>query len=95
MAGEDIRVGSLVRYPRTGTSGKVVGIDSISGKLFARVDTTNLRYRVDLLIPVDSVKEVHEMKEKEGDIELLRYQKTMDSKEIEEAFDDVTGVGAG
>lgn len=40
-----------VRYPRTGTAGKVLRIEEIRGVSFAELDSTNLLYRVDQLIP--------------------------------------------
>lgn len=50
-AGFDI--GIAVRYPRTGTVGKVVRIEERNGFSFAELDTTGMRYRTDLLVPAD------------------------------------------
>lgn len=51
MLAEEIGLGMRVRYPRTGTAGKVLRIEEIRGVSFAELDSTNLLYRVDHLIP--------------------------------------------
>jgi hypothetical protein len=69
MLAEEIALGMKVRYPRTGTTGKILRIEQIRGDTFAELDSTNLLYRIDYLIPatgtekvtstiVDDVKEV-------------------------------------
>jgi hypothetical protein len=40
-----------VRYPRTGTTGKVLRIEQIRNAEFAELDSTHLLYRIDQLIP--------------------------------------------
>jgi hypothetical protein len=75
MLAEEITLGMRVRYPRTGTTGTILRIEQIRGGMFAELDSTNLLYRVDNLIPasgpekilktaVDDVKKVIE-REKE------------------------------
>jgi hypothetical protein len=51
MLAEEVTPGMRVRYPRTGTTGKVQRIEQIRGDVFAELDTTNLLYRIDQLIP--------------------------------------------
>ena len=46
-----VDVGIPVRYPRTGTVGKVVRIEMRNGFPFAELDTTGMLYRIDLLVP--------------------------------------------
>lgn len=90
----EIGVGSKVRYPRTGSSGVVEEITEIDGVSFAGMDSTGLYYRTSELILV----EVLDRKEHIGEIdELKRFKnrKTVSSEDIEEAFGDVSGVGAG
>ena len=53
MLAEEIALGMRVRYPRTGTTGKIVHIEQVRGDIFAELDTTNLLYRIDLLIPAN------------------------------------------
>jgi hypothetical protein len=94
MEDTTIAPGSFVRYPRTGTSGKTAGSKIIDGREFVLIDSTGMYYRADQLITVDSVKEKRERGEEEG-IERFKAEKKLSSEDIQDAFDDVTGVGAG
>jgi len=51
MLAEEIAIGMRVRYPRTGTTGKILRIEDRKGVTFAELDTTGLLYRIDHLIP--------------------------------------------
>jgi len=51
MLAEEINLGMKVRYPRTGTTGKVLHLEQVRGVTFAELDSTNLLYRIDQLIP--------------------------------------------
>jgi len=53
MSTDDVTVGAVVRYPRTGTTGKVVRVEEIDGRQYAEIDSTGLYYRVDELINAD------------------------------------------
>jgi hypothetical protein len=46
-------VGMRVRYPRTGTTGKIVRLEKLKGEIFAEIDATHLLYRVDQLVAAD------------------------------------------
>jgi hypothetical protein len=50
MDASEVAVGMCVRYPRTGTTGKVESLETIGDQVFATLDSTHLRYRVDQLI---------------------------------------------
>jgi hypothetical protein len=54
MLAEEITLGMRVRYPRTGTTGTILRIERIRGDMFAELDSTNLLYRADNLIPASS-----------------------------------------
>jgi hypothetical protein len=54
MLAEEIALGMKVRYPRTGTTGKILRIEQVRGDTFAELDSTNLLYRIDQLIPATS-----------------------------------------
>ena len=56
MLAEEIALGMKVRYPRTGTTGKILHIEQIRGDTFAEIDSTNLLYRIDQLIPATSAE---------------------------------------
>ena len=51
MLAEEVAPGMKVRYPRTGTTGKILRIEQVRGETFAELDSTNLLYRIDQLIP--------------------------------------------
>jgi hypothetical protein len=73
----DVAVGMHVRYPRTGTTGKVVRIEKLDRDTFAELDSTRLLYRTDQLIPYEP-KVQKEEKKGGGDLEQV-------AKEREEA----------
>ena len=56
MLAEEIALGIKVRYPRTGTTGKILRIEQIRGDTFAELDSTNLLYRIDQLIPATGIE---------------------------------------
>ena len=51
MLAEELTLGMRVRYPRTGTTGTILHIEQVRGEVFAELDSTNLLYRIDNLIP--------------------------------------------
>lgn len=89
-----IAPGSLVRYPRTGTSGKAGDTKILDGREFVLIVSSGMYYRADQLIIVDSITEKREKGEEKG-IERFKERRELSSDEIRDAFDDVTGVGAG
>lgn len=94
MQDNEISVGVIARYPRTGTTGKIVGVSESGGFTFAKLDSTGLLYRADMLIPAESLKQKKE-KGESFDIDRLKRAEDLSSDDIADAFDDVTGVGAG
>ena len=91
-----IRPGMRVRYPRTGTAGTVVRIEETRGNEFAEIDTTGLLYRTDQLVPIEG--EIEEVKKvrKPSDITDYGHLREIESTEdMQDAYDQVTGVGAG
>jgi hypothetical protein len=52
MSAGEISLGTLVRYPKTGTTGRVLHIEQLRGETFAELDSTRLLYRIDQLIPI-------------------------------------------
>lgn len=73
MNSEELVVGMQVRYPRTGTAGRVARIERQGGNLFAEIDTTGLLYRADQLVPV-SLQKVKEEQKKTEDIERVKKE---------------------
>ncbi len=58
MNADEVGLGMLVRYPRTGTTGTIQRIETVRGDAFAELDSTHLLYRVDQLIPAGSAEKV-------------------------------------
>jgi hypothetical protein len=58
MLAEEIEVGMRVRYPRTGTTGTILRIESMRGMVFAELDSTHLLYRADQLIPASASEKI-------------------------------------
>lgn len=52
MSAEELSLGERVRYPKTGTTGKILHMEQIRGETFAELDSTHLLYRIDQLVPV-------------------------------------------
>jgi hypothetical protein len=50
----EIAVGMQVRYPRTGTTGKVERLERIGSTTFASIDSTHLSYRIDMLVSTEA-----------------------------------------
>jgi hypothetical protein len=84
MLAEDVTIGVSVRYPRTGTTGKVVQLKEMDGQIFAELDSTGLLYRIDQLVGI-SKGEAREREEKKDLDEYMEKQKEF-SKNLEEAW---------
>ena len=56
MLADEIAVGIIVRYPRTGTTGKILRIETVRGDTFAELDSTSLLYRIDQLVPATTTE---------------------------------------
>jgi hypothetical protein len=56
MLAEEVTPGMRVRYPRTGTTGTIPRIEEVRGEVYAELDSTNLLYRIDHLIPATSAE---------------------------------------
>lgn len=95
MQSETIEVGMQVRYPRTGTTGKVQEIREFDGRDFARIDKTDLFYRIDTLITVAEVAEKKRDVTVKQDLERFEKEQIVSESELRDSIDDVSGVGAG
>ena len=91
-----IRPGMRVRYPRTGTAGTVVRIEEIDGNEFAEIDTTGLLYRIDQLVQIEGEIEEPKKERKTSDIsDYDRLKEIESSEDMQDKYDQVSGVGAG
>ncbi|KAF5056333.1 DUF2098 domain-containing protein [Methanoculleus horonobensis] len=87
MSTDDVAVGAVVRYPRTGTTGKVMRIEEIDGRRYAEIDSTGLYYRVDELISADKTTGKVEREERS----LEEYLK--EHRELQEQLEEVWEAG--
>ncbi|PKL57145.1 MAG: DUF2098 domain-containing protein [Methanomicrobiales archaeon HGW-Methanomicrobiales-6] len=85
MSTDDVAVGAVVRYPRTGTTGKVVRVEEIDGWKYAELDSTGLYYRVDELISTDKPTGDAERGERSLE-EYLKEHKEL-QKQLEEVWE--------
>jgi hypothetical protein len=74
MNAEELVIGMQVRYPRTGTSGRVTRLEQQHGDLFAELDSTGLLYRVDQLMPAAARKE-REAKVRDENLERIKRER--------------------
>jgi len=96
MEDVDICPGMRVRYPRTGTAGTVIRIEEIRGYEFAEIDTTGLLYRTDQLVTIEGEIIVSKKVRKSSDItDYERLREIESSEDMQDKYDQVTGVGAG
>ncbi|WP_305066717.1 DUF2098 domain-containing protein [Methanoculleus sp.] len=85
MSTDDVAVGAVVRYPRTGTTGKVVRVEEIDGWKYAELDSTGLYYRVDELIGAD--KAAGNAEREDRSLEEYLKEHTELQKQLEEVWE--------
>ena len=89
MLAENIDIGMRVRYPRTGTTGNVVRIESSGGAVFAELDSTRLLYRVDQLIPVTTAEKVSKTIVEDAKAVIAREREFAAGSELQEALKNI------
>jgi len=93
MDAAEIAVGMRVRYPRTGTAGRVERIEVIEGKTFAELDSTGLLYRADMIEPAAN-PERKRTEKKEDPKDLIRKEKDFE-KDLGDAWKQIDGACEG
>ena len=89
MLAEEISLGVQVRYPRTGTTGRILRTEQIRGETFAELDSTNLLYRIDQLIPAKTMeKSVASITEDAKNI-ISREREFAAGSELQEALKNI------
>ncbi|WP_292518465.1 DUF2098 domain-containing protein [Methanoculleus sp.] len=88
MSTDDVAVGAVVRYPRTGTTGKVLRVEEIGGSKYAEIDSTGLFYRVDELISAD--RTVGNVERKERSLEEYLKEHEDLQKQLEDVWEKGT-----
>ena len=91
MNTDDVAVGAVVRYPRTGTTGKVLQVEEIDGRQYAELDSTGLYYRLDELVSVDRVDRTVEKVERSPESYLRDFIK--EEEELQQQLKDVWEKG--
>jgi hypothetical protein len=94
MDASEIGVGLKVRYPRTGTEGKVESLETIGGEVFAQIDATHLFYRADQIFAVEKLKK-HAEAEEEDVIERIKKERAGAAEEIQKGFERWDGECGG
>jgi hypothetical protein len=79
MDSGEISVGMQVRYPRTGTVGRVVRLEKQERDLFAELDSTHLLYRIDQLVTYEG-KGKEGPKAEKGDLERFAEEREFAKK---------------
>lgn len=91
-----IDIGLPVRYPRTGTVGKIVRIVKQNGFSFAELDTNGMLYRTDLLIPTiieEKTRKTGDREEELRQVEDERRPGDMSFQEIPNLDSACNGAG--
>lgn len=89
MLAEEIALGTRVRYPRTGTTGKITNIELVRGETFAELDSTNLLYRIDQLIPVAGTEKTVSTMVEDARKVIAREREFAAGREFQEALKNI------
>jgi hypothetical protein len=84
MDADEVVVGTVVRYPRTGTTGKVVRVEEIEGQVYAELDSTQLYYRVDQLVSTE--RPMGGEREEKGSVQEYLEKETEFARQLEDAW---------
>jgi hypothetical protein len=89
MLANEIALGMKVRYPRTGSTGKILRIEQIRGETFAELDCTNLLYRIDQLIPAKSTDKAANTAHEDAKTIISREREFAAGSELQEALKNI------
>lgn len=89
MLAEEITLGMKVRYPRTGTTGKVLHLEQVKGETFAELDSTNLLYRIDQLIPAAMTEKTITAIREDAKTVIEREREFAAGNELQEALKNI------
>jgi hypothetical protein len=89
MSAEELSLGARVRYPKTGTTGKILHIEQIRGETFAELDSTRLLYRIDQLIPVAGTEKNVSVIVEDAKIVIAREREFAAGSELQEALKNI------
>jgi hypothetical protein len=89
MLAEEIALGMRVRYPRTGTTGKILRIEEVRGKTYAELDSTSLLYRIDQLIPATAMEKTARNNVEDAKDVIAREREFAAGSEFQEALKNI------
>ncbi len=89
MLAEEITTGMRVRYPRTGTTGNILRIESTGKTVFAELDSTHLLYRVDQLIPAPIAEKTSKAIIEDAKTVIAREREFVAGSELQEAIKNI------
>jgi hypothetical protein len=89
MLAEEIALGMKVRYPRTGTTGKILRIETVRGDVFVELDTTNLLYRIDQVIPASGTEKTTKTIVDDAKSVIAREREFAAGNELQEALKNI------
>jgi hypothetical protein len=86
MLAEELNLGMRVRYPRTGTTGTILRIEEVRGQVFAELDSTNLLYRIDSLIPASGPEKTKKTVVDDAKTVIEREKEFAQGRELQDAW---------
>jgi hypothetical protein len=86
MLAEEITLGIRARYPRTGTTGIILRIEQVQGEVFAELDSTNLLYRIDTLIPATGPEKTKKTMVDDAKKVIAREKEFASGSELQDAW---------
>lgn len=89
MLAEEITPGMRVRYPRTGTTGTILRIEQVKGEVFAELDSTNLLYRIDYLIPASGSERTSKTLAEDAKTVIERERAFASGSELQDAWKNI------
>jgi hypothetical protein len=89
MLAEEIVLGMRVRYPRTGTTGKILRREDIRGITFAELDSTSLLYRIDQLVPATAMEKTAPARVEDAKNMIAREREFAAGSEFQDALKNI------
>jgi hypothetical protein len=86
MLAEELTLGMRARYPRTGTTGTILRIERVRGEVFAELDSTNLLYRIDTLIPASGTEKTKKTLIDDAKKVIEREKEFAQGRELQDAW---------
>jgi len=89
MSAGELSLGARVRYPKTGTTGRILQIEQIRGETFAELDSTHLFYRVDQLVPVSGTENAKSSMTEDAKEVIAREREYAAGREFQDALKNI------